>query len=382
MVTKIIRCNGHIINLSVKAFLFGKNRKVLKDNGITNPETVQNEMVDWRKIGPLGKAHNIAIHSRRNPQRIKQFREFSGGILITKDNNTRWNSWYDMLVSLLRPEIRRAIDCYIAEHEGLEEDRLTRSEWKLLEKIRKILESFKIATLATEGADATLTKVLPSIDFLLNAYNQSLQEHNDDEILTSMIHIGKAKLNKYFNATDRSPIYLAAVVFNPRLKWRYFELKWKRTWISPAKKRLREYWITWKNNHESIKSANSNFIPTTSFDSTLDVSLSTLYEENDFTAWMDIGDPTRDEYDRYCANPEPEISVKDARVWWLEDRQQTEFPILAKWAISIHSIPAMSAEPERVFSGAKRTIGPHRHSLKKEAIEATECLKSWKKVQV
>ena len=46
-------------------------------------------------------------------------------------------------------------------------------------------------------------------------------------------------------------------------------------------------------------------------------------------------------------------------------------------AIDIHSIPAMSSEPERVFSGAKHTVSDQRNSLKAETIELLECLKSW-----
>ena len=46
-------------------------------------------------------------------------------------------------------------------------------------------------------------------------------------------------------------------------------------------------------------------------------------------------------------------------------------------AIDIYSVPAMSSEPERVFSGAKHTISDHRASLESETIELLECLKSW-----
>ena len=46
-------------------------------------------------------------------------------------------------------------------------------------------------------------------------------------------------------------------------------------------------------------------------------------------------------------------------------------------AIDIYSIPAMSSEPERVFSGAKHTISDQRMRLKIESIELLECLKSW-----
>lgn len=46
-------------------------------------------------------------------------------------------------------------------------------------------------------------------------------------------------------------------------------------------------------------------------------------------------------------------------------------------AIDILSIPAMSAEAERIFSGARRTISWTRARLGSKAIESSECLKSW-----
>ena len=46
-------------------------------------------------------------------------------------------------------------------------------------------------------------------------------------------------------------------------------------------------------------------------------------------------------------------------------------------AIDILSIPSMSAEAERIFSGARRTISWDRMSLGSTNIERTECLKSW-----
>ena len=46
-------------------------------------------------------------------------------------------------------------------------------------------------------------------------------------------------------------------------------------------------------------------------------------------------------------------------------------------ALDILSVPAMSAEPERVFSSARITITDRRASLGIETVEAIECLKSW-----
>lgn len=48
-------------------------------------------------------------------------------------------------------------------------------------------------------------------------------------------------------------------------------------------------------------------------------------------------------------------------------------------AIDILSIPAMSNEPERVFSGAHQTILWERVQLGAENIEKVECLKHWKR---
>jgi hypothetical protein len=44
-------------------------------------------------------------------------------------------------------------------------------------------------------------------------------------------------------------------------------------------------------------------------------------------------------------------------------------------AINILSIPLMSDEPERVFSGARRTVSWDKGQIKPETIEMRECLK-------
>lgn len=59
-------------------------------------------------------------------------------------------------------------------------------------------------------------------------------------------------------------------------------------------------------------------------------------------------------------------------------RQQQGLPMLSQMAFDVLSIPSMSAECERIFSRAKLTSGPQRHSLVSETLEAIECLKSWR----
>jgi len=83
-----------------------------------------------------------------------------------------------------------------------------------------------------------------------------------------------------------------------------------------------------------------------------------------------------DEYELYISEKPIQISCS-ALDWWLQDEQRRYRPRLSQMAIDILSIPAMSAEPERVFSGARRTISWERMQLGRDNIEKIECLKSW-----
>ena len=68
--------------------------------------------------------------------------------------------------------------------------------------------------------------------------------------------------------------------------------------------------------------------------------------------------------------------------YWLKPAQRSRLPLLSKIAINIHSIPPISAEPERVFSGSKHTILDQRNSLKSKTIKLLECLKSWFRLDI
>ena len=128
--------------MSVQDFLFGCSENALNNSLVwwnATADELLEEMRKWRRIGPLGKAQNIALHTRKTPARNKRFPELSGGVLLKRDNSTRWNSWKNLLESLLRQDVRNAIEIYIDENATLEDDRLERQEWKLLENIKKIL---------------------------------------------------------------------------------------------------------------------------------------------------------------------------------------------------------------------------------------------------
>jgi hAT family C-terminal dimerisation region len=88
---------------------------------------------------------------------------------------------------------------------------------------------------------------------------------------------------------------------------------------------------------------------------------------------------SQDEFEDYCSKQPYDIGKTTALEWWCQEQQRKRWPRLSYMALDILSIPAMSDEPERVFSGARRTISWERAQMSAETLECVECLKHWKR---
>ncbi|KAM5526913.1 hAT family dimerization domain protein [Fusarium oxysporum f. sp. phaseoli] len=86
----------------------------------------------------------------------------------------------------------------------------------------------------------------------------------------------------------------------------------------------------------------------------------------------------RDEYAEWIATSDPgDCLVDDPIQCWLLRRRR--YPRLLRMAIDLFSIPAMSSEPERIFSLAGQMVTPQRGRLKADLIGAAQCISSWEK---
>lgn len=63
--------------------------------------------------------------------------------------------------------------------------------------------------------------------------------------------------------------------------------------------------------------------------------------------------------------------------YWLRQLKDRSTHQLARMALDMASIPAMSSECERVFSQIKLLITGQRQRLQAHIIEATQCLRMW-----
>ena len=115
-------------------------------------------------------------------------------------------------------------------------------------------------------------------------------------------------------------------------------------------------------------------------DNVTETTLQALGSENQepediFTAFLNKDIQLKDEFDIYLNGPLLAVPTDFNPIqWWANN---TSSPQMMNMAFDMLSIPAMSAETERVFSGAKLTISPSRNRLSEDIIEATECLNRW-----
>lgn len=186
-------------------------------------------------------------------------------------------------------------------------------------------------------------------------------EYNDQAIhFSTAINAGWQKLEHYYNQSDVTPIHRAAVLLHPRMKWRWFEKYWasKPEWIADARRSIAELWSQYKNKKVTI--ATSTAMPMKPQDE-----------------WSSVSTDTFDQLQLYEKEPYTEdYSAFDSAIpYWLNKR--AIWPQLAQMALDVYSTPAMSDEPERVFSIAGHIQQPSRRRLTSEAMQWLLCLRSW-----
>lgn len=158
------------------------------------------------------------------------------------------------------------------------------------------------------------------------------------------------------------------MILHPSRRLAHIKKNWPRAWHKPVTDGVRNYW---EDHYQGMPIATTT--PRLGGDSHPP-------DEHDLLAQeLDVASPAMNELDEYkCFIGQTPIAIDCSPLtWWLREEQSQQYPRLSKMAINVLSIPAMSAEPERVFSDARRTISWDRCQLGSRTIERGECMKSW-----
>ena len=239
-----LRCLGHIINLAAQDFMFGQNsEKWLREHAAIEDSTDVEELQrSWISQGVIGHIQNLISLIRSSPQRRQAFHRITGtdpdpkkrNLMVIQNNTTRWNSTYNMLVRAL--ELKNHIQVYvnscranrdlkgkIADEAIQKHPQLTEDDWTTLQELCDALQPFNEATNHLQGKSnggtyGFLWECLPAIEWLL----MTLEKIKDDRGIEDRIGLSANnawnKMKKYYEITDLSPFYVAAIVLNPAHK--------------------------------------------------------------------------------------------------------------------------------------------------------------------
>ena len=157
-----------------------------EDSGLS--EAIE-EILAWRKRGPMGKLHNICVLIWRTPQRREAFEQkvqqqvsnLTDASVPIVGCITRWGGDYDALTTafLLRDPIEEFVASAIRNDCGhrdthnlhaLHHDELSREDWDELRSILNISEPFKAWSLRIQGKcqNGSLYEIFPAMDELLS----------------------------------------------------------------------------------------------------------------------------------------------------------------------------------------------------------------------
>ncbi|KAF6515003.1 hypothetical protein HZS61_008783 [Fusarium oxysporum f. sp. conglutinans] len=408
------RCAGHIINLSLQAFLFATSEDALQAaieqaqdeaNDVTVSDALhdriqsntcqkshgrrnkRNDTAGWRSIGPMGKLHNIAVFIRNSTVRNDAWDDIAGKALGI-DNITRWNSWFKLLDAAISQE--GPLSIFLNQyHEELEDDILTHDDWQVLKMTHEFLQPFYQATLEQQMEWASIDQVLENMDILFLQFENAKVSHGravrsitrlvvilkqvkyvNNARMVNSVHMGWWVLSKYYEESDKNPIYATALLLHPEKRRRYLDRHWAEEWRQTAIAGARRHWAKYKDRPLSSDSAArlSNERREVTPYERIKQSMSVLDEPGD-----------EDEFEKFVNSPPRHMTTNTPLEWWCREEQRIEYPRLHQMAIDILSVPAMSDDPERVFSCARRTISWDRARLSTDTIEKLQCLSNWVK---
>ncbi|KAK6854901.1 hypothetical protein PG995_009089 [Apiospora arundinis] len=324
------------------------------------------------------------------------------------DNATRWNSSEAMmergymlrnaLDSLVQAEVTEW-NQYVARRTqngtkpmprksrkkpAIVDDKMAAEDWSVIAEYLAILKPLKIATKRLEGRPqegkfGAVWEVLLTMEWLLKHLEEAKLQHKRDEepYLRIGCKLGWMKLDQYYSHTEDSPAYLAALVLHPAFRWSTVESQWadQPDWLVRGKKAVQELWEEYRNlfvEQDALPEQPTVVRKTTDLDDFMASIRKLSIQPAPSPSAM------RDEYAEWIATSDPgDCLVDDPIQYWLLRRRQ--YPRLSRMAIDLFSIPAMSSEPERIFSLAGQMVTPQRGRLKADLIGAAQCISSWEK---
>ncbi|TKA68421.1 hypothetical protein B0A49_13253, partial [Cryomyces minteri] len=224
-------------------------------------------------------------------------------------------------------------------------DQLTPEDWQELVDLRDLLEPMKTLTIrlqgnATTGSHGALWESLGAMELLLEKLETKKKqyEHLPNSHFKACIKLGWKKLEKYYQLTDESPVYRAAIFLHPRHKWTWFRKHWRKShpdWIISAKIAVTALWQEYKQRDPPTFEQQQHHEP--------DLLDSFMDQDVEGDSDSEIEEQFLDEFERYAYEAVAQ-NERDPLRWWRDNAWR--YPTLCRLAFDLLAVPAMSAECE------------------------------------
>ena len=136
----------------------------------------------------------------------------------------------------------------------LEDDKLTKADWEDLKDLMKLLQPFKKLTVLGEGRGTvygSIGSILWEFDVLLNLLETTRAKSRPaDAPFQAALDAAWTKLDKYYQETDKCPVYIIATMLDPRMKYEYFKCQWREDWLDDVKYKMQAAFNQYRSEME------------------------------------------------------------------------------------------------------------------------------------
>ncbi|RKK27315.1 hypothetical protein BFJ66_g16714 [Fusarium oxysporum f. sp. cepae] len=144
------------------------------------------------------------------------------------------------------------------------------------------------------------------MDVLHKHYTQAFQKHSGNATLRSCIAASWAVFDKYYQLTDESPAYGAAIILHPSRRVAHIKKNWPKSWHKPVLDGVRKHW---KDYYHELP------LPTTT--PQLRDEIRRLDEYDLLARELDVVSPSMSELDEYDAfTTQPPIVIDCSPLSW------------------------------------------------------------------
>ncbi|XAR66867.1 hypothetical protein NMG60_11013230 [Bertholletia excelsa] len=307
---------------------------------------------------------------------------------VALDDQTRWNTTYEMLVAAW--ELKEVFSCLDTSDPDYKEAP-TMEVWKQVETLCTYLKLlFDTATMFTAPTIPTTNTFFHEAWKLQLELARAIQ--SEDPFVTNLT---KPMQEKFDNCWKGSCLVLAmAVVMDPRFKMKLVEFSFSKiygddspNYVKVVDDGIHELFLEYvalplpltptyleeANGGGNLKpeeaaAQGGNLFPNDGLGLT----------DFDMYIMETTSQQSRSELDQYLEESLlPRVHEFDVLGWWKLNK--TKYPTLSKMARDILTVPVCTVGPELVFDTVRKEMDSYRCSLRPETLEALICAKDWLK---